>query len=463
MVTVEHFDLLVFGGGKAGKTLAMDQAKTGRRVAMIEVGMIGGSCINIACIPSKALIRSAEITNFVAHADDFGTTVEGARLNMERVAARTAEVVSEMVHFNQMAFDASGLDLALGWGRFVEPRVIEVTSKAGGRRRLTGDRIYINLGTVAAIPEIPGLRAAKPMTHVEALTLTELPARLLVIGGGYVGLEMAQAFRGLGSDVVVIEAGSRLAAREDDDVVAEIATLFEEQGIQVVTAAKDLHVRGESGKRVDVTVGNGQTIWGTHLLVATGRIPMTADIGMDIAGVELDDRGFIKVNEHLQTSARGIWALGEVAGSPMFTHASLDDFRVAKSHLDGGARTTKNRLVPSCMFIEPEFARVGLSEKEANRLGVGYRLAKLPMDVVPRARTMSSRKGFMKCLISKETDDILGFSMLGERAGEVMTVLQTAILGRVPFTILRDAILAHPTIAEGLNMLLSAVRPLESS
>jgi probable pyridine nucleotide-disulfide oxidoreductase len=459
VIAIEHFDILVFGGGKAGKTLAMDQARAGRRVAVIEAGMIGGSCINIACIPSKALIRSAEIAGLVAHAGRFGTVVEGTQLDMGRVAARTAEVVSDMVSFNHNAFDASGLELVLGWGRFVEPRVIEVFSEVGVRR-LTGDRVYLNLGTKASIPKIAGLLEAEPMTHIEALKLSELPERLVLIGGGYIGMEMAQAFRRLGSAVVVLEAGPRLAAREDDDVAVAIGSLFEEQGIQVVTNARDLRVAGVSGRYVEITTGDGQIISGTHLLVATGRTPMTANIGLEIAGVDLDDRGFIKVDETLQTSVPGIWAMGEVAGSPMFTHASLDDFRVAKSRIAGGDRTTEGRLVPYCVFIEPEFARVGLSEKDAKHLGTPYRLAKLPMDVVPRARTMSARKGFMKCLISAKTDDILGFSMLGERAGEVMTILQTAMLGRVPFTVLRDAILAHPTVAEGLNMLFDAVRPI---
>ncbi len=424
--------------------------------------MIGGSCINIACIPSKTLIRSAEIAGFVARAGNFGTTVQGARLNMGGVAARTAEVVSEMVGFNQSAFDASGFDLVLGWGRFIEPRVIEVTSETGARR-LAGDKIYLNLGTKAAMPNIPGLIEAKPLTHVEALKLSELPERLVVIGGGYIGMEMAQAFHRLGSAVVVLEAGPRLAGREDEDVAAAIASLFDEQGIEVIVNARDLRIAGGPEGHVEVTISQGLTISGTHLLVATGRTPMTADIGLEIAGVELDDRGFIKVDETLRTSAPGIWALGEAAGSPMFTHASLDDFRVAKSQIEGGRRTTTGRLVPYCVFIEPEFARVGLNEQDAQQLDLPYRLAKLPMDVVPRARTMSTRTGFMKCLISSETDEILGFSMLGERAGEVMTILQTAMLGRIPFTILRDAILAHPTIAEGLNMLFGAVKPLEKT
>jgi probable pyridine nucleotide-disulfide oxidoreductase len=276
---VEHFDIVVFGGGKAGKTLAMDQAKAGRRVAMIEDRMIGGSCINIACIPSKALIRSAEIAGLVAQSHSFGTEVENVSLKMDRVAARTAKVVSEMVGFNQRAFDASGLHLLLGWGRFVEPRVLEVSSERA-TRRVTGDKIFLNLGTKAAIPNIPGLLEAEPMTHVEALKLSERPERLVLIGGGYVGMEMAQAFRRLGSGVVVLEAGPRLAAREDDDVGAAIGSLFDEQGIQVITNARDLRVAGASGKHVEVTIGEGQTVSGTHLLVATGRAPMTENIGL---------------------------------------------------------------------------------------------------------------------------------------------------------------------------------------
>ena len=456
MNTIEQFDILVLGGGKAGKTLAMDQARAGRRVALVEAGMIGGSCINVACIPSKALIRSAEIARIAARSGEFGITTERSRPDMARIAARTAEVVGGMVALNQKAFDASGFELVLGWGRFVAPRVVEV-AQTDGTRRLTADRIYLNLGTRAAIPDLPGLAEAHPLTHVEALQLQERPTRLIVMGAGYVGMELGHAFRALGSEVVMLDAGPRMAPREDDDVAAAIAGLFAEDGIEVVNNARAESVAGVSGQGVAVTIGGGRVIEGSHLLIATGRVPMTSGIGLEIAGVALDKRGFIKVDERLATSSPDIWALGEVAGTPMFTHASLDDFRVARSVIAGGARTTAGRLVPSCLFIEPEFARVGLNEQEALRAGISYRLARLPMDLVPRARTMSSRKGFMKCLIAADTDLILGFAMLGERAGEVMTTVQTAMLGNLPYTVLRDAILAHPTIAEGLNMLFAVV------
>jgi probable pyridine nucleotide-disulfide oxidoreductase len=461
MSDTEMFDIVVFGGGKAGKTLAMDQAQAGKRVALIEAGMIGGSCINIACIPTKALVRSADVAATIARSAEFGIDHGEVKVDMSRVAARTAGVVADMVDFNQKAYDASGLTLVLGWGRFVEPRVIEVAT-ADGPRRVSGERIYLNLGTRAAIPPIEGLRQAKPLTHVEALTLTQLPSTLLVIGGGYIGMEMAQAFRRLGSEVVVIEAGPHLAAREDQDAVAAIEDLFRDDDISVVTGARIAAVQGQSGESVTVALADGRSFTGSHLLVAAGREPMTRDIGLELAGVELNARGFTVTDEHLQTTAANIWAMGEVAGSPMFTHVSLDDFRIAKSGITGGNRTTTGRLIPYSVFIDPEFARVGLSEDEAKKAGMAYRLAKLPMDVIPRARTLSERKGFMKALVSATDDRILGFAMFGANAGEVVAVVQMAMLGNLPFTMLRDGILAHPTIAEGLNMLFAKFGPAPS-
>jgi probable pyridine nucleotide-disulfide oxidoreductase len=456
MTDLEHYDIVVFGGGKAGKTLAMDQAKAGKKVALVEVGMIGGACINIACIPTKALVRSAQIADTVRHSAAFGTTAHDITTNMTRVAERTAEIVAGMVDINLRAFHASGLDLILGWGRFVGERIIEVETDKG-LRQVTGDRIYLDLGTVATIPPVPGLVEAAPMTHVEALKLDTLPTRLLILGGGYIGMEMAQAFRHLGSEVVVLEHGSQLAAREDADVATAIQGQFTSDGIELVFDARDIRVTGRSGDHVTIQLGDGRHFSGSHLLVAAGRQPRTQDIGLDLAKIALDDRGFIKTNETLQTSAPGIWAMGEVAGTPMFTHAALDDYRVAKSGIVGGNRTTAGRMIPYCVFINPEFARVGLNEKEARQAGIPYRIAKLPMDFVPRARTLSAREGFMKALVAANDDRILGFAMFGAQAGEVMAVVQMTMIGGLPFTALRDGILAHPTLAEGLNMLFADV------
>ena len=457
---IEPYDIVVLGGGKAGKTLAMDRAKAGQNVCLIEIGMIGGACINIACIPTKTLVRSAGVVDLVRHAASFGAVTEGVSVNMPRIAARTAEVVQGMVDYHLKLFAASGLHLLLGTGRFVEKRVIEVTAHDGSVRRVTAPRIYVNLGTNAAIPAVPGLAEAAPLTHVEALKLETVPERLLVLGGGYIGMELAQAFRRLGSTVVIIEHGRQLAAREDADVATAIQELFVEDGIELALNANPVRVDGTSGESVTVTLADGASFTGSHVLVAAGRTPRTAGVGLDVAGVALDSRGFIKVDEHLQTTAPGIWGLGESAGSPMFTHVSMDDYRVAKSGIMGGTRSTAGRLIPYCVFIDPEFARVGLSEREAHDAGIAYRLATLPVAMIPRAQTLAERKGFMKALVGDD-GQILGFAMLGAQAGEVMTSVQMAMLGSLDFTALRDGIIAHPTLAEGLNLLFSnpSIRP----
>ena len=457
MTTAEHFDILIFGGGKAGKTLAMDQAKAGKRVAVIEAGLIGGSCINIACIPSKALIRSAEIAHSMRRAAEFGTQADNVRTSLDLVRNRTASVVAEMVAFNQSGFDASGFELIIGWGRFVSSKTISVDT-GNGVKTLTGDKVFINLGTTAAIPDIPGLVEAEPITHVEALQLGDMPRHLLILGGGYIGMELGQAFRRLGADVTIIESGARLAPREDEDVSSAVLEVLKGEGVDVALECKGITITGKSGQSVVLKTEDGRQFDGSHLLVATGRRPRTHGIGLEAAGIELDERGFIRVNEHLQTTAEGVWAMGEVAGTPMFTHASLDDYRVVASQLKSGSRTTAGRVIPYCVFIDPEFARVGLNEREALDRNVGYRTARLPMDIIPRARTLSQRKGFMKALIATENDQILGFSMLGVNAGEVMSVVQMAMLGNLPFTALRDGIFAHPTISEGLNMLFNNVK-----
>lgn len=329
-----------------------------------------------------------------------------------------------------------------------------------GPRLLTGERIYLDLGTQAAIPAIPGIVAAGPLTHVEALELKRRPDHLVILGGGYVGMEFAQAFRRFGSEVTIIDRNPCLAAHEDDDVAAAIGALFAEDGIAVMGNSTVQRVEGRSGDEVRVETSDGRIVAGTDLLVAAGRRPRTSDIGLELAGVMLTPAGFIEVDETLQTTAPGIWALGEVAGTPMFTHAALDDYRVAKSQIHGGIRTTTDRLIPSCLYIDPEFARVGLSEKEAAAKGVRYRRAHLPMGAVARARTMTATRGFMKCLVAHDDDRILGFAMLGERAGEVMATIQTAMLGGLPYTLLRDAILAHPTLTEGFNQLFERLEPI---
>jgi pyruvate/2-oxoglutarate dehydrogenase complex dihydrolipoamide dehydrogenase (E3) component len=464
MSPAERVENLILGGGTAGKLLAWELARAGRRTAVIERALIGGSCPNIACMPSKNVIHSAKVAQFLRHAAEFGLRAGPATTDMAGVRQRKRAMVEGMVAIHQTRFAANGLEFILGEGRFIAPVTIEVWLAEGGTRRLEAERVFLDVGTHATVPDIPGLAAAAPLTHVEALELDRLPAHLVVLGGGYVGLEMAQAFRRFGSEVTVVERGPQLAAREDPDVAAAIRTIFLEDGIELALDTEPVGVEGSSGEKVRLRVATNdgeRVIEGSDLLVAAGRTPNTDGIGLDVAGVELDPRGYVKVDERLETTAPGVWAMGECAGSPQFTHAAVDDFRVARDNLAGQDRTTRDRLIPYCVFIDPELARVGLSEREAERRGIKAQVARLPMNAVLRARTIAETRGFMKALIDPHSEDILGFAMLGAEAGEVVAVVQTAMLAELRYTGLRDAILTHPTMAEGLNELFASVSDQE--
>jgi pyruvate/2-oxoglutarate dehydrogenase complex dihydrolipoamide dehydrogenase (E3) component len=463
MSNLERFQNVVLGGGEAGKYIAWDLARRGQRVAVVEKGLIGGSCPNIACLPSKNMIHSAKVVELVRHASTFGLRLGPWTVDMAGVRQRKRDLVNGLIATHKARFAADGLEFILGEGRFIAPKTIEVRLTQGGVRHLEGERVFLNLGTHAAIPDTPGLSGAAPLTHVEALELDRLPTHLIVLGGGYVGLEMAQAFRRFGSQVTVIERAPQLAPREDPDVAEAIRAIFAEEGIDVVLEAAIDAVDGRSGDRLAVrlrTPAGERKIEGSDLLVAVGRTPNTRVIGLESAGVELDLRGYIKVNDRLETTAPGVWAMGECAGSLQFTHVAYDDFRVVRDNLAGRSRTTRNRLTPYCMFIDPELGRVGLSESEAKRRGIAIRLARLPMNSVLRARTIGETRGFMKTVIDGRSDRILGFTMLGSGAGEVIAVVQSAMLAGLAYTGLRDAILTHPTMAEGLNVLFAGVPPL---
>jgi len=461
MSQVEHFDVLVLGSGQGGQLIAWHLAQAGRRTALVERRWIGGSCPTIACMPSKTEVWSARVAHLAQHGAQFGVTTGSVTTGMATVLRRKRDMVSREVDLHLQNFRATGTELIVGDGRFVAPKTLEVRLNDGGTRVLAGDQVFLNIGTHPAVPAIPGLEAARPLTHIEALELDYLPSHLIVLGGGYVGLELAQAYQRFGSRVTVIEPGPRLISREDPDVAGEMQRILSNEGVQFLTEAEVVAVRGRSGEQVGVTVrtpSGEREIEGSDILVATGRVPNTAGIGLDEAGVELDDRGYIRVNERLEATAPNVWAIGECAGSPLFTHVSVDDFRIIKDNLAGGNRSTRDRLVPYCMFTDPQLAHVGLTEREAQHHGIAVRIARLPMSTVLRTHTTDETQGFMKALIGSD-DRIVGFTMIGSEAGEVMTAVQTAMLADLPYPRLRDAVIAHLTVAEGLGPLLANVPP----
>ena len=417
---------------------------------------------SIACLPSKNVIRSAKANWFAKRGAEYGIQAGPVSTDMRGVFNRKRKMVEGEVQFHLDRFKATGAELIRGEARFVAPKTVEVRLNEGGSQAVTADRVFLDLGSRATILDIPGLAAAKPMTHVEALDLERLPNHVIVLGAGYVGLELAQALRRFGSAVTVIERGRQVASSEDPDVGQAILENFANEGIEVLVETRACEVEGLSGQSVRVRTEDGRgerAIEGSDLLVATGRTPNTQGIGLETAGIELDERGYIKVNERLETTAPDVWAMGDCAGSPQFTHVAFDDFRVVRDNLNGGSRSTRDRLIPFCIFTDPELARVGLNETEAKKRGIGYRLAKLPMAAVLRAVTLGETRGFVKMLVDTASDRILGFTAFGVEGSEMMAAVQTAMLGGLPYTVLRDAIFTHPTVAEGLVFLLATVPP----
>jgi pyruvate/2-oxoglutarate dehydrogenase complex dihydrolipoamide dehydrogenase (E3) component/pimeloyl-ACP methyl ester carboxylesterase len=457
----ERYQNVIIGSGEGGKYLAWHLAELGQRTVVVERRWIGGSCPNINCLPTKNEIWSAKVADLVRRAGAFGVTTGPVGVDMSAVRKRKREMVQTLVAIHLKKYQATGAELSMGEARFVGAKSIEVALNDGGTRIIDGERFFLNLGTHAHIPPVPGLAECRPLTNIEALELDRLPEHLIVLGGGYVGLEFAQAYRRFGSRVTVVQRASQLLAKQDPDVSEALARVLAADGIDVILSAEVTRVAGQSGDAVQVTVRTPQgerAIAGSDILVATGRIPNTAGCGLDVAGVELTQGGWIRVNDRLETTAPEVWAIGECAGSPQFTHASFDDFRVIRDNLAGGYRRTRGRLMPSCLFTDPQIAHVGLTEADAARESIAVTVAKIPMAAVLRSQTISETEGFMKALIAPDDGRILGFTMVGAEAGEVMAVVQMAMQAGLPYTALRDSVLTHPTMAEGLTVLFSGVK-----
>ncbi|KAJ2982266.1 hypothetical protein NQ176_g1501 [Zarea fungicola] len=463
MSTAEHYDCVVLGSGEPGKYIAWTLGgKLGKKCAVIERKYLGGSCPNIACLPSKNVIHSAGVVHDIRQAASFGvnlqTNAADIRANMSAVESRKADMVEGLRQTHITNFESAKSEVIFGEGTFVGPKVIEVAG-----RRLTADTIIINTGSRAFVDSrIPGLLESKPLTHVELLDLKELPEHLVILGGGYIGMEFAQAYRRLGSKVTVIEKHDQILAKEDRDVVDALVDIVAGEGVEIITSAKIGSVTGISGAGVELSVMTGDksvTVTGSHLLAAAGRTPNTQNIGLEEAGIELTPAGHVKVDEQLKTTVDGVYAVGDCAGSPYFTHIGFDDFRIVLSSLTGSPRHggVTDRQVPSVLFTSHELAHVGLREHEAQSQGIKYRLGKLPMKAFLRTRTQGDTRGFAKVLVEADGERILGFTALGLCTGDLLPVIQLAMKLGVSYKEISTLVIAHPTLSEGLIALLNSV------
>ena len=462
MADATQYDGIVIGSGQAGGPLATTLARAGWKMALIEREHIGGTCVNEGCTPTKTMVASARVAYLARRAADYGVRTGPVSVDMSVVRERKRAIVNDFRSGSEKgAKETPNLDLLMGEARFTGPHTLAVKLNDGGERAITAEKIFINSGQRPTLPKIDGLDRVPVLTSTTIMELDTLPAHLLVLGGGFIGLEFAQMFRRYGSDVTIIQRGTQLAPKEDADVAEEIAKIFREDGITVLLETETVNVARSDDGGIALTVKNASServLTGSHLLVAAGRTPNTDALDPTAAGITTDKRGYIPVNERLETNVPGIYALGDVHGGPAFTHISYNDFIILRANLlHGGSQTTTGRLVPNTVFIDPQLGRVGLSEREANEQGKKIRVAKLPMTSVARAIEVDETRGFMKAVVDAESGQILGCAILGLEGGEVMAVIQMAMMGKLAYPVLKDAILAHPTLAESLNNLFSTL------
>ncbi|HEY6691117.1 MAG TPA: mercuric reductase [Rubrobacter sp.] len=461
-MAAQHYDAVVIGAGQAGVPLSQALARSGRRTALIEREHVGGTCINEGCTPTKTMVASAKTAYVDRRSADYGVHNGPVTVDMPEVRGRKRAMVDSFRNSNLRRIEATdGLDLIAGEASFTGPKALAVRTIDDQDLELGADNVFINAGARPANPPIEGLDNVPALNSTSIMELDELPEHLLVLGGSYVGLEFAQMFRRFGSEVTVVQRSGRLMCREDADIAEAVAEILREDGIEVLLGTQTMRAEQDEAGKIVLTVNTSEgerTLEGSHLLVAAGRPPNTETLNLDAAGIERDKRGFIKANERLETSVSGVYALGDVKGGPAFTHISYDDFRIIRTNLlEGGNVTIAERQVPYVMFIDPQLGRIGLSEQEARDQGRDVRIAKLPMTYVTRAIETGETRGFMKAVVDAGTDQILGCAVLGIEGGEIMAMIQIAMMGNLPYTALRDAVFAHPTLAESLNTLFSTV------
>jgi pyruvate/2-oxoglutarate dehydrogenase complex dihydrolipoamide dehydrogenase (E3) component len=452
-----HYQSLIIGSGQAATPLSAALTAAGSRTALIEREHVGGTCVNEGCTPTKTIIASGRVAYLARRGADYGVRTGDIRIDMRRVRRRKRAIVERFRTGSESRLaQTKNLDLILGEASFVAPRSVRVRLANGRERTLTADRIFINAGCRPSVPALEGLSQVPFLNSTSIMELAAVPAHLLVLGGGYVGLELGQLFRRLGSRVTIVQSAGQLLPREDADVAEAVAAILKQDGIRVLlsTRAERVRKRGEGLTLTVATGGRRHTLTGSHLLVATGRRPNTDTLNVAAAGIATDERGFIEVSSRLETSVDGVYALGDINGGPAFTHISYDDFRIIRTNLlEKGSATTDGRFVPYAVFIDPQLGRVGLTESEARAQGRNIRVAKMPMSKVARALEVDEARGFMKAVVDADTDQILGAAVLGIEGGEIMSQLQIAMMGKLTYPVLREATFAHPTLAESLNNL----------
>jgi pyruvate/2-oxoglutarate dehydrogenase complex dihydrolipoamide dehydrogenase (E3) component len=460
--TLEKYDAIIIGAGQAGKPLAIDLGNAGWKTAIIEKEHVGGTCVNVGCTPTKTMVASGRVAYLTRRGAEYGVQSDSVKVNMAKVRQRKSAIVESFRNGGQSRLEnTQNVTLLFGEASFTSSKMIEVKLNSGGTRQLTADKIFINTGGRPEKPPVEGLERVPFLDSTSIMELDIVPEHLLVLGGGYIGLEFGQMFRRFGSNVTIVQRGKQLLAREDNDVAEEVAKIMREDGIEVLLETAALRVEQNAAGKINLTVRTKigeQTLTGSHLLVSAGRTPNTDRLNLAAAGVEIDKKGFIKVNEKLETNVSGIYALGDVKGGPAFTHISYDDYRIIRDNLlKKGNTTIANRFVPNTVFIDPQLGRVGLTEAETRAQNRNIRIAKIPMSYVARALEMDESRGFMKAIVDADTKQILGCAILGIEGGELMAMLQIAMMGKVPYPVLREGIFAHPTLAEGLNTLFMAL------
>jgi pyruvate/2-oxoglutarate dehydrogenase complex dihydrolipoamide dehydrogenase (E3) component len=461
MSSTQGFDAIIIGSGQAGTPLSVALAQAGMRTALIERVHVGGTCINEGCTPTKTMVASGRVAYLARRAVDYGVHTGEISIDLREVLQRKRNVVERFRDGSQSRIQkTANVELIFGEATFTGPKSIQVRTKDGAQRLLSASHVFINAGTRASRPRLDGLDTVSSLDNFSIMELDTLPDHLLVLGGGYIGLEFGQLFRRFGCRITIIQSAGQLLTREDPDIAEEVARILQQDGIEIILNAKAVRV-GQSHGNIQLDVqeqGRASTLSGSHLLLATGRIPNTDTLNLALAGVQTDDRGFIKVNNRLETSDPGTYALGDIKGGPAFTHISYDDFRIIRANLlEKRNVTTDGRQVPYTVFIDPQLGRVGMTENEARSRGGTIRVARLPMASVARAIEVDETRGFMKAIVDGETQQILGAAVLGIEGGETMAALEIAMMGKLPYTALRDGIFAHPTLAEALNNLFVAM------